>query len=322
MNAESSSSEGSPTEFQPEDAFSVLGNQTRLAILFALWEAYDSDAVSNSLSFSELYQSVDYDNPGNFSYHVNKLLDHYIAKTDDGYRLRYAGHKLVRSVIAGTGDATLDRVTIGLECPFCQAPKEITYADERLIVLCSECDGAFGGRADAPAGALSIYEFEQAGLMNRSPVEIFTAATISAKSNIRMAVAGVCNECTGKMEKSLDICEDHEPAGLCGHCGTRFAVLAAFHCPVCKNFHKTPPWRIVKYHSSVVAFYYERGVELPYEIHDFTGIERYEDLIGPPAQELVARDPVRLRVTFDCDGDTLELMLDEDLAVVSIEEGD
>lgn len=321
MNAESSSSEGSPTGFNPEDALGVLGNRTRLAILFALWEAYDSEAVSNSLSFSELYGSVDYDNPGNFSYHVNKLLGHYIDKTDEGYRLRYSGHKLVRSVIAGNGDATLDRVSIGLECPFCQAPKEITYEDERLIVLCSKCDGAFGGRDVAPTGALSILEFEQAGLMNRSPAEIFTAATVSARSNIRMAVAGVCNECSGKMEKSLDVCEDHDPEGLCGHCRTRFAVLAAFHCPVCKNFHKTQPWQIVKYHSSVVAFFYERGVELPYEINDFNGIERYEDLIEPPHQELVGRDPVRMRVTFDREGDTLELMLDEELAVVSIEEG-
>lgn len=322
MNAESSSGKDSPTGFEPEDAFGVLGNQTRLAILFALWEAYDSDASSNSLAFSELYRAVEYDNPGNFSYHVNKLLGHYVDKSEDGYRLRSSGHKLVRSVIAGTGDVTLDRVTIGLECPFCQAPKEITYSDERLIVLCSECDGAFSGQDDVPAGALSILEFEQAGLLNRSPDEIFTAATISAKSNIRMAVAGVCNECTGKMEKSLDVCEDHDPDGLCDDCGTRFAVLASFRCPVCKNFHKTPPWRIVKYHSAVVAFYYERGVELPYEIHDFTGIERYEDLIGPPEQELVGRDPDRLRVTFDCDGEALELLLDEELSVVSVEGGE
>lgn len=77
------------------DAFDVLGNDTRLAILFALWDASDHGVSADGLSFSELRKHVDIADSGRFNYHLDKLTDRFIERTDDGYVLRRAGDSLV-----------------------------------------------------------------------------------------------------------------------------------------------------------------------------------------------------------------------------------
>lgn len=63
----------------PDEAFAVLGDESRIDILKSLGEANDQ------LSFSELYERVDTPDSGQFSYHLDKLLGHFVRKTDDGY---------------------------------------------------------------------------------------------------------------------------------------------------------------------------------------------------------------------------------------------
>lgn len=68
---------GRATALPPDDAFDVLGNETRLGILRVLGEA------DGPLSFSALFDRVDYDTSGNFSYHLKRLEGHFIRETDD-----------------------------------------------------------------------------------------------------------------------------------------------------------------------------------------------------------------------------------------------
>lgn len=60
-------------EPQTVGAFKHLSDESRLAILPALWEAYEPFADNNALSFSELREQVEYETSGNFSYHLEKL---------------------------------------------------------------------------------------------------------------------------------------------------------------------------------------------------------------------------------------------------------
>ena len=76
---------GRATMLSPEEAFSVLGNRARLEILQTLGEADDT------LAYSELFARMEYDDSGNFSYHLDKLVGHFVAKTDAGYVLRRPG---------------------------------------------------------------------------------------------------------------------------------------------------------------------------------------------------------------------------------------
>jgi len=102
-----------PHDSAVTDAFALLGDGTRLAILLAIWEAHDPADEDNSLSFSEIFERVDYDDPGNLRYHLGKLEGQFIERTSehDGYALRVPAQKLVRDIVAGVGahDEWLER---------------------------------------------------------------------------------------------------------------------------------------------------------------------------------------------------------------------
>lgn len=62
----------------PDDAFGLLGNETRLAILQALGDAADP------LSFSELRDRVWVSDSGQFNYHLDQLTGPFVGQTDEG----------------------------------------------------------------------------------------------------------------------------------------------------------------------------------------------------------------------------------------------
>lgn len=89
------SSGGTPETLSSEDAFAVLGDETRLQILQALGEA------DEPLAFSELFERIEYEDSSNFGYHLRKLVGHFVRKSDEGYTLWEAGRRVVEAVLAG-----------------------------------------------------------------------------------------------------------------------------------------------------------------------------------------------------------------------------
>ncbi|MFB6177548.1 MAG: ArsR family transcriptional regulator, partial [Halobaculum sp.] len=69
---------------------------------------------------------VDYDNRGNFSYHLEKLEGQFVTQHAErgGYELRTAGLNFVRSIIAGTGidDVSVEDAELEESCPVCDVP--------------------------------------------------------------------------------------------------------------------------------------------------------------------------------------------------------
>ena len=74
-----------------EEAFSALGNQTRMQILLALWRAYDPFASDNAVPFSELFEAVGVDDSGQFNYHLGKLRERFVTRRETGYELTPVG---------------------------------------------------------------------------------------------------------------------------------------------------------------------------------------------------------------------------------------
>lgn len=307
---------------EASDAFSDVSNETRLAILLALWDEFDPFREDNSVPFTELRERVGVTDSGQFNYHLDTLVERLVRKTDDGYELRRAGLQFVRTVIAGAGldGSTLDETRLDMDCPHCGGPVAVVYRNQWFYAVCTDCDGGFDDRADLPDGTLSGTAFPPAGLANRSPEETYHAAWAPGTQAFQAALEGVCDVCSGPIEQSLHLCEDHADRGLCTACGRQHAIMARFRCPVCKAFHAAPPKRIVAEHPAVVAFYYERGVSLQYEVDDFERSRRRERLVDDHDQELASTDPIRIRVTIRHEGDELRLTLDEEMSVLSANE--
>lgn len=306
------------------DAFKRLGNETRLGILLALWEAYDPHAEDNSLPYSAILDRVQIRDSGQFSYHLNQLLGHFVEETDDGYALRNSGLKIVQTVISGAGleAASLDPTEIVLSCHRCGAPVELSYEGEYLYHTCTQCEGNTGENftEDRPVGTLMRWDFNPSGLANRTPGELFVAGMIKALRDFGLLVRGLCPQCTGTVEGSLQICEDHRTGdgAACPACGTRDEIRVQYRCAVCKYGDSYPVDAVIYDHPAVIAFCYDHDIEHTFDLDDPEACARLWEHISARDHQLASTDPVRIRVTVPADEEHLRVTLDESLDVLDV----
>lgn len=316
-------------EAHATEAFDLLGNETRVAILLALWDAFDPFAGGtwnptdgNALPFSELYDRVEYNTTANFSYHLEKLEGRFIRKSDDGYELLPAGHTIVRTIIgiAGSNEATFEPTEIGLPCPLCGASTAITYQNQRLYRVCTECDGYHAVSDDYPSGLLMAALANPAGLRNRSPEAIFATIRTQIYHQYALRVAGICPECSGQIETHLHVCDAHDlqTNEACPTCGRRYNPAVRFVCTICKHWNSTSVAEITMRHPAVAALCWDHGIELGFTSHDTA--RWLTNLFETVDQDLVSREPPRVRVTVQYEGDELQLTLDEEMNVINVNE--
>lgn len=308
------------------EAFKLLSDETRLAILLALWEAYDPLATDNTVPFSDLYDRVSVRDSGTFTYHLDKLIGNYVEAVDDGYQLRNSGLKLVRAVIAGWGldERELPPTEIPRSCTQCGATVELSYVDERLYHTCTECGGHIGpdSMERAPEGTLLAYDsFNPAGLTGRTAEEVFVASTIEYHRSITMLIRGVCPACSGLVEEQLSVCDDHDaiPGERCSTCDTWTEARVSFVCSVCKHSGSYPAWVALLDHPRIVGFYHDHGFDMTFGLDDPEDCGRLWNRLVRE-QEVISRDPLQVRVTVTEGSDALDLTLDRDLEVIEVTE--
>ena len=302
------------------EAFALLGNETRLAILLTLWEEYDPHTADNAMLFSELFERVDYDDHGSFSYHLKQLSGQFVRRhpDDKGYELRVPGLRFIQAVIAGAGvrDATLEPTEIDQACPFCGAPTSIQYRDGLVIHVCTECEGVTS--KEAVHGFLSAVPFDPVGLTYRTPEEIRAASRVAAWRQAQFMFDGLCPACSGPIRSWLDCCPDHDPDGICDQCGAKFAVLARFECRTCKNHNVSSPQALVFFHPAVVAFYDNHGVATRFRADEPGSVQRVFELLDSHEVEIVDGNPPRVEVSVAFSGDEVRLTFDETASVIEV----
>lgn len=309
---------------QAIDAFKRLANETRLGILLALWEAYDPHAEDNSLPYSEILERVEVRNSGQFSYHLNQLLGYFIEQTEEGYQLRNSGLKIVQTVVSGAGleEGSLDPTEIVLSCNRCGGPVELSYNSEYLYHICTNCEGNTGinSNDDRPVGTLMRWDFNPSGLANRNTADIFVAGVIKAHRDFGLLVRGLCPQCTGTVDDSLQVCEEHqtEGGGTCPACGTADEIRVRYECSVCKYGDSYPADAVIYDHPAVIAFCYEHDIEHTFNLEEPEACARLWQHISDRTHDLLSTDPLRIRITVPGDGESLELTLDAELDVVNI----
>ncbi|MGM0605225.1 MAG: DUF7351 domain-containing protein [Halobacteriota archaeon] len=300
----------------PHDAFAVLGNETRIAIIQAMWEAYDLEASDNTVLFSELYDRVDHDDTGNFNYHLGKLTGHFVRQTETGYELSSVGLRIAQSVIAGTiGEGPrIGPTEIDADCPLCGASVEITYERQYLHARCTRCTGLWPGN-EGTKGKLFRFSLPPVGVADRTPEEAFHAAVTHFLNGVRSYRNGVCSSCSGVVDERVDVCESHAPGedGTCPNCNRHHMIEVTALCGQCKRGVTGPLTIAVLLEPSVTEFYREHGVD-----HRFESWETFKRSMAID-EVLVATDPVRMRLTVPCEDDRLQLTLDETATVLDVD---
>lgn len=304
-----------PTALSPDEAFAVLGNETRMEIVQVLGKATEPQ------SFSEIRDEVGVDDPGQVNYHLNQLKGHFVNQSDDGYRLLEPGHRVIQAVLSGvvTDTAGQEPTRIDAPCPYCGRPVEISYREARLVIRCTECDGTFAGsETDAPFleehphGTIAILPLPPAGLARRTPRATLDATIVWTFTEFLALASGVCPRCSGPIDWPLRVCEDHDTEeGCCDRCNTRHAVKIDYDCPTCSHEEANVPvgFNLFLTAPELVSFFSSRGL--------IPAVPRWETMapMFDYRDEVIAVDPLEVRLTYTLEGDRLEMTIDDELNV-------
>jgi len=295
----------------PAEAFGALADPMRVDILRALW-----DAEGNEATFTELRDQVGVSDSGRFNYHLRQLTDRFVSKTDDGYRLTVAGSSVVGSLLAGayTRVGTVGPLPVTEPCGFCGGQRHFTYDDERARIECEDCD--VGTHFRVPPGVFAEYE----------EGEFPDVTERYVRSNFQQADDGFCPYCEGRVDPRLATAEteadtdrtetdtdaadaDADPEAL------DFDAIptAEYRCRRCGETFTTDLGAGLMHRAPVVAFFHDHGVDVTEAPLSVVRATDAEDAV------VEDRDPLRARVRYRVDGETLTLHVDETLTVLDAE---
>lgn len=291
---------------EPDEVFSVLSDDTRIAILQTLWESEDLP-----LSFSALRHAVGVRDSGQFNYHLKELCGRFVRKTEDGYVLSQAGQQINGAIDAGsyTVDGAIDPITLDSGCQGCGESRRLRYEDETVIIECEGCD--VGYRFGVPPAAFADHDTHTIPAVAGR----YLRTTIDHLNN------GFCPFCEHGVEPriravtDIEPVRDHEtediPDGFADDLDS--VPLFQFDCQHCTASPTIGLHLALLEHPVVTEFYYEHGVNVREEpIWAFTDLD-------PRRETIETQDPFRASVTYTEAGDTLTVVVDETGTVQSVE---
>jgi DNA-binding transcriptional ArsR family regulator len=272
----------------PADAFALIGNETRLSILEALWRAEEEP-----VRFSTLNEMVGMRDSAQFNYHLRKLTDQYVRKVEGGYELRTAGAKVVRAVLAGsfTEHPRIEPFAIVDGCTRCGEPLVASYEEEMLALDCPDCGRAHGE-----------YSFPPGGLNDRTNEEVLEAFDQRVRHLHCLAKDGVCPECSGRMTTTI---ADE------GECCLGVGLRADHVCEQCDHSLCSAIGLSLLDRSPVVAFHRDHDVDL-----GATPYWKLDWCVSDDLTTVRSTDPWELELAIDLDDERLHATLDGDLSLV------
>ena len=266
----------------PAAVFALLGDETRLEILAALFES-----GARTSSFSTLHDRVGIRDSGQFNYHLSQLVPRFVSKVDDGYRLTSAGRRVARAVEAGyyTGSAEIESFETDGCCPLCGSHGLVAaYTDEQFRVDCEACGGAVI-RVRAPPTLVR----------GRTPREALAAFDRWSTTRVTHAHEHeLCPHCGGPVERDVRWHTAME----------RFEAVPVFECRVCSGSTVTSFGALARTEPLVRAFadhndlafdccYYWEIPQLVTDRHLEVSEEPWRATLAFPADDVVCR------ITFD-----------------------
>lgn len=285
----------------PDEVFALLADDTRVAILRALWEADDDEA-----SFSELRDAVGTRDSGRFNYHLDKLVGRFVTRTGDGYALTQAGKGINGAIQAGafTGEATVDPIALEESCTTCGGSRTLRYEDETVRVECESCPVSY--QFAVPPGAFAGYDREA----------IPGVASRYLRATVHRVTRGFCWFCDGRAEPtvgSIAALAD-APEELSEGFAERAEdiPLVRYGCRRCGHSPTVSVDLALLEHPAVAGFYYDRGIDVRERL--------VWDLVemNPDRASVRGREPFRADATYEVDGDAITLVVDEDLTVLEV----
>lgn len=290
-------------ELDQDTAFSLLADDTRVRIIQELGRATATPETGiPRLSYADLKSRVEIRDSGRFNYHLKKLVGNYVAKEADGYRLRWPGMVLYRTLVAGLltdeTEPTIDSFAVGTDCHRCGAPVKARLYETLFRVRCRSCE----------ANYTDIY-FPSHGLRGRSEDELLQAVHRRSRMILDSMTSGQCPWCASAVTAEV-LAGDNALPSL--HDTRALDAFVVYHCTDCTGFQYMPVSRVLLYHPITVSFYHDHGTDL-------TAIPAWTLAwaVTGETTTILETDPWRFSVRVPLDGEELVVELDEELDVVN-----
>ncbi|MEM4780484.1 MAG: helix-turn-helix domain-containing protein [Halalkalicoccus sp.] len=291
-------------QVEPEKVFAALADETRLAILQTLWESN-----VETVSFSELRRTVGMRDPGQFNYHLGKLVGRFVTRTDEGYRLTQAGKHVNGAIGSGmyTVQGAIDSIELDHSCRVSGERLLLRYEYETLRIKCDGCPSCPSGwEAPIPPAVFAEYDRD----------EIPAVVSRYLRTISQHAINGFCPYCNGQMEPSvrgpeaidMDPVSSEELSEIPGN-SPRDHPEVRFDCQRCGAGAKLAlDHALLLSDPAVVSFHHENGIVLREQpVWEFSEL-------SPERVEIEHRNPIRVGVTFRVDGSVITVLVDEAFA--------
>lgn len=228
------------SDIEPHEAFSILSDPNRFDIIRVI-----AEAERETLPYNELYNRSNFDDSGQFTYHLRRLVGPFLHKADEGYGLRHAAKIVYRLAVSGllSDRAEAKITTVDGTCAQCGAEQlAAIYEGDRFWIRCEACERRVTV-APFPPQALLNYEAE------RAP----TAFDRYTMGTVYRAAENVCPWCASPLTPSLVSADEGWPA-----------VDWVIHrtCDHCQGWIYTRIHDLLRFHPAVIAFYHEHGVDI------------------------------------------------------------
>jgi DNA-binding transcriptional ArsR family regulator len=286
------SRENSPPTRVPSEVFAALGDETRMDVLRALAESWNRAGfeLDYALSFTDLLQATGVEDSGRFNYHLQRLTDHFVRKTDDGYEFRYLGWKIARLILSeGIHEPyDVEPLSFSSTCYACSHGTLVgRYVNEWLWIRCPACETP-----------ITDVEMRPHVVTDRSRAEVVALCDRRTRRRIDLFLDGVCADCL----------DDTELTAGTHAWGPDEFVRLIHECSGCDTrWLPAMGWYALD-DPRVVAFYADRGVDVasvPYwELGPLVS-DAYTTVVGP------AEAPERFVIEFSCRGDTVSVSVDD-----------
>lgn len=282
-------------------AFAALDSEVRLAILDSLYErTVEPGPLASDAAYSTIKSDVGVEDSGRFSYHLHRLVDRFVRKTDDGYRLSEPGREVVRLRRRGVlrEDVSVEARRIDTECYRCGAGVEVSYERGYLTTRCPDCSGLIDHEL-VPEGTLTALAYPPSGVDGVGIETAFERAHVLIDQHVRAMAAGVCPDCGRDVTMTLEAADRPDRAGDGPGGSDRFTHdgLVRLSCDHCGQRRITHPLHATADRDPVAGYFADRGLAPGWD--RFAAVMAWETTIRPGC--VVFESPDGGRWTVDDD---------------------
>ncbi len=272
---------------QTQQRLELLGDRTRLEILLVLAQSHRRDPLSPSLSEPDLRRRVGVADPGSFGYHLQQLADTFVDETDSGYRLTPLGTDVVGTVVAGLGQGpTIEPTPLGIDCPGCDRPIQLSHADGRLQIGCADHHLNHPIRPNL--------------LRERSPHDLAATAVLGLLQETESMRRGCCPHCAGHCATTIESDDGDTP------------ITFEASCDCCGNHTTQPLGVLLARQPASIALAEASAVDL-------TGLELVSWTLRGAVAPVQTPSTDRNVVTIETETGAVTFTLDENARILDVD---